>query len=1478
MSDLKRCPYCNALIIGRNAVICVNCGKNLKTGQQLNSKIKKISGKSSPPVEASVKNKKGNRRIPKALIVLLCIGGIGYAAVSIVWQTLTYDAPSVRPRKSASLLVKAKYWLAKKRKRVITLSRKCTNDAKDTASIVDDKIKEKVLSDISFYKISINNRLNAKPYPLSLHGEICFYPDRTHDIRLKIYRSADAGNSYKLIYNEKQQSVCRRAYRVNTTGYDRMRKIYEKNKSRMSQAQKNRIEQHIKRRQALIERSKRAAENHQQKMNKTYSVRFSITDSEAVKCGANNIFYKIKLCTPEGIVVKELAPKKVALIPRVKVADDCKSWSWTPFYPGKDPVDGVVAETACLPAVCVRLGNHPITKNMQYYTPRYYAKNKVLLKPQMRIYTFGDELDWYYRGTADIRSARIISGSGFENITASNFLASKLQQPSAGIVYDSLGFAFCSNFDIKFDEIKLNGQHFIPMRNTVAIRQTFGKHTSKDIKMYYYRFYIPGRVSLSFRYKGKPVKMKFVVPPLPTGVKAVFKDGDVRLRWDSISSLFAEKDFMERPKFSIFRNMRLIARVDMKENSYLDKNVFLNKFHSYEVRLDSGLMNVPFWSADKGVRVLQLPVSNMVNPCRMFWNSVVYAASEKINPRPLNVSVWKSDICYSRTAVPAVKLKSKVFETLKRSNCLIFGRANRKEIIQEKVLTMSYEKAMAIQSVPADFSVFIRDYSRQSGNGLELWLIKNSFLEVPGNVRQRPPSPRFRWGIAWKVGFVNVRDKAFDNKLAGLCEKMMQMINEQKLVDTVKPDTAGKSPRKLVYLNLQPLRQRKVVFKADSISETLMLMLAEKLDDWRIISRDEWRSLYDEHEILRDNGEKFDRDISGSVLLSGNIWNVEGGKAYQFIASNVKNGQIIGVMDAEGEIMGVAEKLAVWCRGLKVPKRTEYSPSPFRAAILGRESEVKASFFNRFGVFSKKYQSWRNSKVSLSKTSFAVEQWKLGNRQQALRLVEAIWRQHKKSGLLLANYYHQLGQYAKEMKVLEELMLSGTRNSYGLVNQYAEAEQALRSNRPPGKILKQPGDQSTLKADSESPTYRAMRKYDKRGKRVKFKYPQYTSNSRDQESFEKHYYKYFNRFAPEWNPSGKLLSYFKTFILAEGKISGKTKNLEQYGAWTSTMYAAHKESVYLNEALWEPFVQFGGQGSKVDRGLYLEYLRLIPDNFFVRRFANEIYNKLFQWIPDHSSIRVMYELANNMNMPFDNFIAPIGSGSLWTEQRRREYLEQYNCRTGYAVLVRMVKSGIRAIKRKMTVNLYQMVAADILAEHGDLEAKRLLHYGYVKFPETYKQYMAMRVSHIDKFDALYFWTAKGNKKAEKLLLEIEGSFDYYMAADICFLLALKGRKEALGKVLRLVGNSFKTVQLVRFGNKKVLRQLMLEKPECFSTDIYFYLADGLEASELQPYVFSKSLYSLSNYRTELLLFTGKPLPDVYRDFVLKSIKEEKHND
>ncbi|MDD5729025.1 MAG: hypothetical protein PHV59_10730, partial [Victivallales bacterium] len=748
----QKCPFCNSRLVGSSPVICVNCGKNLRTGKQLKSKAE--TGK--------------KRQVARKLTGLIAVCVIIFCGIRI-YHKLTRNPDDNIPETAsepASLLGRAKSWFGSK---TIAPADNGEDDSTTPAASGKDILADIVSYDINIqsftpqnYK-SINGNFQqvVGEYRLRINGDIDFLTGHRHDLIVKIYRSVSLDKDFKLVYSRLYKSIfcgTGRSYNKGACGYDLIGSPadgkstspdsqagsianYERIKHRISAEQRKQLDAVMARHKAMLKAHKMADTHCKVPLSeKRYYVRFALEDFDAEKCGTNNVYYKIELCNRNGELVREFEPRKVALLPEVRLAADGKSWSWSPLYPGKDPIDGVIAEDNFLPTKCVKLSNQQIAGKCKKIDP---FRNE-----SPKIYLFGKASRWSFLNEDKIQNklyySHRLEQSPFRLTGVS--LVDKINQPAIGLCYDSSGcLILAANFNVKFDKVILNGQR-ISLTPKITILRSVKNGKSQTRKLYRFYFRFPGRATVSFKYKGKPVDMHFVVPPEYVIANAAYKDHEVKLTWTSLAGFFKPQYFMVMPEYSItrkgcndqgdFRKIRVsrknLGKLNINSSAYSDRNITAGWFYQYEVRIDSGVMNVPFWSAGNGLKTMQLPMlMKKDSSCMMTGDTVVYASEEKPPPRPLRIGIWPPELCFCKTALPAVRLKEKVVNVLAENNCMVFDRAHRSEIIQEKILTMSYEKSMAIQTVPADFSIFIRDYCRESGNGVELWLVQNKFLEIP---------------------------------------------------------------------------------------------------------------------------------------------------------------------------------------------------------------------------------------------------------------------------------------------------------------------------------------------------------------------------------------------------------------------------------------------------------------------------------------------------------------------------------------------------------------------------------------------------------------------------------------------------------------------------------------------------------------------------------------------------------------------------
>ena len=711
----------------------------------------------------------------------------------------------------------------------------------------------------------------------------------------------------------------------------------------------------------------------------------------------------------------------------------------------------------------------------------------------------------------------------------------------------TLKFAFMEKNAFKITSFSIDGIKYPPVFIGSADREsTYKDRKTKNQKTYYsssmsLKYPFGGQVKLRFKYKTSSGKFKketfsfYLLPPAPL-IKAIANaKGDmITISWNNIAKGLDKSHFFTVPTLELQKNNRRFKSFPVyQQNSYKDKNVFRGEPIRYRMSLKGGIYKASLWSSEKGIKTYKLSCAELLNPfLNRGINVTVPSLSEKAHP--IRIELLSSSLCYENTGITSCKLLKTVINRVSKEQDMVFyDRAARDYIIDEKyfALSPSLKKQFIIKE--SDYAIQIKDYSRQDGNGLELWMFKKS---IEGTAASK------------KTTYWRIADIRLDSDEKGMLNAAERLIT--KIRDTLEfrscADNREKNikPVNVICPPFRPINQQFVVWNYEAVCESLFLTLGEKSDTIKILSRDDWDQHFSERISRFDKGHSFINNAVREVLLTGRLWRKNKKKTYYIQACDAFSGEVIACKIFSGKVRDVASELAQWVSGFKLSNdiKVDFQISKFHQKIAEtmnfRPWSPRKDLLKNYGPsISNPQKSWsvrrkkkrpsaRKYQKAAKKSSkgsfyaFVERQWKDGYRTKAIKLLEDDWKKSKdiKTGELLSSYY-SITKRPQDVLVLYDAMLlmdgcpKSIYENYNLVKRSAQGEK-------PKSIVKRKKQKMTIKNNgiltgTDAMDYGASHTFyiDKKKSR---KIPRTeTSNS----SLEKYYFIDRDNIYPEWAPN-----------------------------------------------------------------------------------------------------------------------------------------------------------------------------------------------------------------------------------------------------------------------------------------------------------------------------------------------------------------------
>lgn len=1486
---MKKCPFCSKYLMHQRAIICIHCGRNVVTGEAIpvaapskktsSAPPPKISPAPRPPEvssDAPVSEKPPHGTGRKVFYMLKLTGAI---ALVIFGGACLFEAYKNYKTENTDVTVPvAGTSTGTPQPEVLA------GNAVETEEKVDEAAAEAMLKMITTCNADASMSIlqpGSKSIRVLLFGQIEFKPEREQPLRVKVYRSTSKDGKYSLIFNDLLKDFKRPAVNVATRD---VRPDIEKMKeglARMKEANKRfpnpaaeqavvRMEQSLKQRLEIEERIKKNGgqvvvpkiANDNRWIQRAW-LNFRISDVTPLDCASNNVFYKIKLCSDTGLMLIESNPMKVPLVPRAVMADDLKTWTWAPFFPGKDPLDGVLQNGQTSTPV----SNVSVTGQLTGVLPKENQANPPI----------------YFRPTAYQSNCWRYSRSGQDQL--SNFTPDATEVTpvfNGGRFFETKGEVELKSLKIDGRKVNMeaNGSNSTMYKNGVPFTRT----GQKLILNY------PGSpiAELEFAYGGKTNTLRVQLPPVPTGLRAVLlDDGSVKLTWDALAERIDPKQFTAPPDIKLLRDQKVIHTCDINQTEFIDKQTEPDKIYAYSMVLDDANAKVQVWTKEKGVTESKIMLKDLGNPYPESSNAIVYIYPEKPAARAVRISIWEPALCYERTGGPGTRLFSAAMRKLgQEPDFELLDRTSRNHIVEEKVLTMSYEKSVLIKTLSADFTVLVRDYSRQQGNGAELWLIQNKTFGYKDVVRSgvwQLPSNADDKFLAWRIGSISAEEMNIPAKADELGDKLAAEIKRRVFFKSAASPKDIAVPLKFIFNPLEAVRQQSMVAEDKAISESIMIGLSNLMPDCNIMTRDSWKTIFGEQALMREHGERLDNDISGTVLISGRVWLENDKKQYMFNLTDIRNGICIGALQCSGTVEDVTAQLAQACKKLKLAIPADNELAGQTKHELDREQwKIYDCFMKRFGLSNseKKYKSLtdREDRKTLSKQEFAEKQWQIGNRENAVEILEEMLKTDKSAWGQLENYHCQMGNYTRALQIVEAVMQQQASST--VIAEYYRLR-AIIAGKAPQEISAPVKSQAEIKKESRAAIAAEVPvSIIDNGVFYKFSLNSFLNENLDTE--------YAERLTPigqEWNPDGECRAWVKYLKFGNLKYSEylKLDEVRRHGIWATAFedrpcIEEKHEAVYVSLALWESEPLFANNDSMaLTRSLKLaestgRRMEIMHNDCSYKFDKTKL-----------SQIRVYLAIARNPEMKFVPIEKNYSDNSGISEDeclRKKPYAE---CDSGRKYLEIKLKQILKERQEKYgKIKLADMICIAIMAKLGNSAAEDLLsEIDTIKLPSSFETLYQLQTRY-DPYDLLAFKVYRGDRTACELALKSLRADRCCLGyrdgmEDIYYLMAKAGRKEIVTAMLSVTEcKDQESIAAIRWGNPQMLKSLLLEHPELFELDLYFYLIDGLNDTDLSDCMFNRQalLNLCSEYWIKYVLWLGRPLPELYREQTLNYKRRE----
>jgi len=365
----------------------------------------------------------------------------------------------------------------------------------------------------------------------------------------------------------------------------------------------------------------------------------------------------------------------------------------------------------------------------------------------------------------------------------------------------------------------------------------------------------------------------------------------------------------------------------------------------------------------------------------------------------------------------------------------------------------------------------------------------------------------------------------------------------------------------------------------------------------------------------------------------------------------------------------------------------------------------------------------------------------------------------------------------------------------------------------------------------------------------------------------------------EWNPGGECRTCTKYFKFGNLKYTEylKRDEVQKYGVWITAFedrdaLQEKHDDTYISLALWESEPFFGSNDSTIlTRSLRLARSSGFPQNI-IESDSPYLFDKT-----TFSLIRAYFAIAQNPDMKLVPLVKNYSDDSDISDDeclRMKQYAECDSIRKFLAIKLNQIIKTRQEKYRK--IKLDDMICISIMAKLGSSEAEEFLsEMDTIELPKSFEELYKLQ-SKYEAYDLLAFKVYRGDRTACDLALKGLRAGKCCLGfrdgmADIYYLMAKAGRKEIITAMLPVTECRDKeSIAAIRWANPQILKSLMLEHPEFFESDLYFYLLDGLNDPDFRDCMFNRQalLNFCSEYWMKYVLWMGRPLPELYREQTL----------
>ena len=527
-----------------------------------------------------------------------------------------------------------------------------------------------------------------------------------------------------------------------------------------------------------------------------------------------------------------------------------------------------------------------------------------------------------------------------------------------------------------------------------------------------------GNVKVKFKYKGnnkfRTGYYSFYLPPPPPYFELKAENNSVRICWEKLHRGLNNMNFEILPKLQLYRDNNQIQNFKLSDNnSYIDRSVFAGEPVKYTLKFSYAIIKTKYWSSQFGTKSYKKVLTPIVNPF-LANGKYINVAPKNPTSHPLRIEYMGNAIYQENTGITAYKLLDKLIKTINNEkDMVLYDRDSRNYIIDEKYFALSTELKKQFTMREADYAFMLNDYSRQDGNGIEIWLFKK-------RVEGKFASPKTSF---WKIAELPLEatSQNVDDAIKKFIAKIRQTLEIQVCDDTREKNII---PDNVICPKWRPLNQEFVIWNYEAICESIFLEIGNKCKMLSILSRDNWNEIFFERISRYYKGYSYIDQAERELLLRGRIWrNNDKTKSYYIQACDAFSGEVIGSRIFKGKLGSVPDSICKWLNSLRLSKnlKADFQFSKYHARMAKRSRTIwrpRKDLILRFGPYINRPKSYdqrvkRNKVFHKPKTkdfyAMVKRQWQDGYRSKAIDMLKAEFKNtlETKSARLLSQYYFE---------------------------------------------------------------------------------------------------------------------------------------------------------------------------------------------------------------------------------------------------------------------------------------------------------------------------------------------------------------------------------------------------------------------------------------------------------------------------------------